>query len=247
MKNYVIILICVLVSGMAWGQNKSKNLMGVKVTPPKFTGIEEIVTLKTEANSIGNYLATHFDIFDKHHSYEGTEVVQFSVTPKGDIENFKIINSVSPQIDEEIIRILKKTNGMWKPGLNNGIPVAMVKDVALEIRPNDDDGLPVNTDYMEKAQYYFAKGSKNFFIKKNFKKALKNYDNGMCYKPYDKSLRLLRGLCRYELGYIEEAHQDWELLRELGGTDMADKLADYDLKSLKGYKEYIAMFSENEK
>lgn len=247
MKNYLIILICMLVSGIALGQNQSNKLDEIKVTPPKFTGVEEFNKLETNENSITNYLAAHFYYFEKNERrHEGTEVIQFNVTPEGNVANIKITNSVSPQIDREMIRVIKTTNGMWKPGYNNGSPVAMTKEIVIKVRANNADGLTMDRDFTQIAQYYFAKGSKNFFVKGNIKRALRNYDEGIRYKPHDKSLCMLRGLCRYELGMIEGARQDWQRLRELGGLDLTTTLANYDLGKLKGFEEYTAMFVDKE-
>lgn len=254
MKNFVIILFCVLVSSIALGQNQKveemKNVLKkseVEVTPPKFTGIEGVSKVKTFESSIANYLASHFDYYDDQTGFdEGTEVLQFNVTPTGAVTNIKIINSVSPEIDNEVIRILKTTNGMWLPGYNNGSPVAMQKEVALEIQARNVDGFLLERDFTKKAQYYFTRGTKNFFVKKNFKRALKNYDLGIKYKPYDKSLRYIRGMCRYELGYLEGARQDWQLLKDHGGIDMSETLAGFNLKDLNGYEEYIATIQQQE-
>lgn len=41
---------------------------------------------------------------------ESTEVAQFTVTTGGNVADFKIINSVCTDVDDEIIRALKKTN-----------------------------------------------------------------------------------------------------------------------------------------
>jgi TonB family protein len=58
---------------------------------------------------------------------EGTEVIQFVVTPKGNVTDIVVINSVSEIIDLEVKRILEITSGMWTPGAVNGEPVSYGK------------------------------------------------------------------------------------------------------------------------
>lgn len=248
MKNYVIILIGMLISMAAMGQNQSNPLEEVEVTPPNFTGIKNIETIEDQTNSIANYVAKHFVHFDSYKSRaEGIVVIQFKVTPIGKLANFKVINSISSRIDKEIIRVLKTTDGMWKPGFNNGTPVEMTKEVAVKFVAVGNYGEILNPNFLRIAQSYFSKGSKSLFIKEKPKKALRKYDMALLYAPYDKSAILIRGLCRYELGQLEGARQDWMRLKELGGIDMTMTLANKDIKKLKGFEEFTAMFIEREK
>ena len=88
----------------------------------------------------------------------------------------------------------------------------------------------------------FVTGNENFFVKGKLRKALKSYDEGIRLLPYDQGLYLMRGLCRYELGYVEGARQDWIRCKDLGGGDMNSTLANYDVEQLKGYEELYTMF-----
>ncbi|HET6228104.1 MAG TPA: TonB family protein [Bacteroidia bacterium] len=53
---------------------------------------------------------------------QGTVYVNFIITQTGELESFKIIKSVNKQLDEEVIKLLKKMP-RWNPGLNQGVPV----------------------------------------------------------------------------------------------------------------------------
>lgn len=251
MKAKVLFLaLCMVVSITLTGQNQSKQLMEVEVTPPKFTGIEEVLKFNNElkSNSISQYVANNFIYPETNgHSFEGTEVVQFRITQTGELSDFKVINSVGSKIDQEIIKILQTTEGMWKPGYNNGKPVSMEKEVALEIKAGETERVALKRDFDQKAKYYFTKGTDNFFEKGKLNKALKNFSNGILYRPYDQSLYYIRGLCRYELGYIEGAREDWMRLTQLGGIDMSNNFAEYNIKDLKGYDELTTVFLAEKK
>ena len=247
MKTIVIILACLILTITAIGQNESKDrvvsINEVEVTPPKFTGIENVANIVqgTETATIHQYVADNFKYPYKNGIwYEGTEVVRFTVTHSGELSNFNVLNSVSHKIDEEIILVLESTNGMWKPGYNNGKPVDMEKEFAMAIKIGVSEDQALMKDFKKIAKCDFKSGNKSFFAKGKPKKALKHYDHGIKLMPYDQALFYMRGLCRYELGDKEGARQDWERLVNLGGIDNSEYFAE-DVKKLKGYHEVTEM------
>lgn len=178
MKRNVIFAISMLVASFATGQNR--NVEEVKVTDPQFTGVKNaiIVHNETSAALIRNYLKENvgFPAEEAAVKAEGTEIVQFTVTANGNVADFKIINSVCKAIDNEIIRALKETNGMWLPGYNNGKPVEMTKEVSMVFCLERNSAESVKELFKEKATNYFIAGSAALFEKKNPKKALKFYN-----------------------------------------------------------------------
>ena len=247
MKTILIFLACLIFTITAIGQNDRKDrvisINEVEVTPPKFTGIDKVleVVQGTEATSIHQYLVNNFNYPNKNGvSDEGTEVVRFTVTQSGKLENFNVINSVSFKIDKEIIRVLKSTSGMWKPGYNNGEPVDMEKEIAFAIKIGVTEDQALMKDFQKIAECCFKSGNKRFFIKGKPKKALKHYDHGIKLMPYDQALFYMRGLCKYELGDKEGARKDWERLLALGGIDNSIYLVE-NVNTLKGYNEVTEM------
>ena len=84
--------------------------------------------------SLNDYLSdriAHPSQFSKRKKTEGTEVIQFDVTPEGELSQFRVINSVSPEIDEHVISVLKTTSGFWTPGENNGEPATMTREISV--------------------------------------------------------------------------------------------------------------------
>lgn len=244
MKKNVIFALIMLAAGFAFGQKQ--NVTEIEVTAPMFTGIEN--GLKVEAlqgNSLRNYLVENISYPEKAGKFlnEGTEVVQFTVTAAGNVIDFKIINSVCPVIDDEIIRALKNTDGKWLPGYNNGKPVNMTKEVSLAFILENESGRTIQEIFTEKAGHSFGVGTKNLFEKHNTRKAMKSFSAGLNYLPYDKSLLLLRGVCRYELGDTEGAKEDWNRMASLGGTiDMSEYSG--QIAGLKGYNELITIIKK---
>lgn len=243
MKPFLIYLLCMIFTICVFGQDQRHHLVDeVEVIPPKFTGINQLQA--TSNGDLNEFLANNLQYPEIIHNIhiEGTEVVQFVITTTGEVTDFKVINSVSPQMDAEVIRVLKSTNGMWAPGVNNGEAVAMEREVSVAFKLGYIKDYAVKKDFKKIAQVYFKKGSKRLFDQK-IKSALKCYDRGINYMPNDQNLLLFRGLCLYELGHKNDAYRDWTRARALGGIDHSGYLSE-QMSSLKGYNEMMSMLNE---
>ena len=146
MKRTVIILLSMLISVITFGQEKqqySSKTIEVNMSPPRFIGNKELsaVVNETRFGSLNDYVLRHFQIPEVSRKFqvEGTEVIQFVVTPKGEVTGFNIVNSLSREIDEEVIRVLKTTNGLWRPGLNNGEPMEMGNELSVNFKLSNGD------------------------------------------------------------------------------------------------------------
>ena len=241
MKKIFLFLLCIILSLVTLGQEKKEfkdQIKGVRVTMPKFTGIERTIIEKSDFESLENYLKRNIlpfieplEIID-----EGTEVVQFVVNPSGELTDFKVINSVNPIYDEEVIRALLTTNGMWLPGLNNNQMVPMEKEVSIVFK------LENASDFTSRAKRYYKKGGTMLYVKENPKKALKNFNQGVLLLPKEKCILMGRGLAKYELGDETGACQDWNRIKSLGGFEGDAYLENYC--NMKGYAEMIKIMNE---
>ena len=57
---------------------------------------------------------------------EGKVFIEFVVYPNGELGQYKILRGVHSLLDKEAMRVIKATAGKWKPGKQNGKPVAVV-------------------------------------------------------------------------------------------------------------------------
>jgi hypothetical protein len=243
MKKVFIILLIMIIAIITMGQHQKQNLLQeIKCTPPRFTGIEKAVPLLIEEKfqTIDNYLAKKVTYPDEDVDFliQGTEVVQFTVTPTGEVSNFKIVNSVSRKIDNEVINALKTTNGMWKPGYNDDKPVSMEKEISIVFKV---DGIN-KSGFKSMAKRYYAQGTEMLFSKASPKKAIRYLDKGVNLLPSDKALLVLRGLTRYQLGNREGALNDWTRVKTLGGMESTIYLENFG--DLKGYAELLTVLGE---
>ena len=214
MKNLVF-LASMLISVFTFAQNQDLN--EIKVTAPSFqSNIFE---------SVNDFLtnSVEYPEASKNAGLQGTEVIQFTVSNDGKISDFKVINSVSPEIDIEVIRSLEATNGKWKPGTTDGSPTAMPTEVSLVFFLHSPENL------IETAKQYQQKGNTWMYVKNNPEKALKYYNRGIKLLPNEESLLAARILCKYKTGDEDGANKDLErlnILAKRNGTNVnLEKLA----------------------
>lgn len=245
MKKIIIVLLFVFGAIVAFGQDEKEyihELEGVKVIAPKFTGPSVTISHKhLRDSSLKEYLLNNIQYPEESKMWdkEGIEVVHFTVTPLGEIADVSIINSVSPEIDKEVLRVLNTTNKMWSPGLKNGELVSMEKEISIIFCLNGK--AQSSKDFLALAKPIFDKGNKKFFVAKNNRSALKHYNKAVRYYPNDKSALLARGMCRYELGDNNGAYQDWNRIRTLGGIESDEYLKSFF--SFKGYNDMIKLLA----
>ena len=53
----------------------------------------------------------------------GRVFVQFVVDQKGNVVDVQVVRSVDPSLDNEALRLIKTTSGLWSPGKQHGKPV----------------------------------------------------------------------------------------------------------------------------
>jgi TonB family protein len=209
MKANLIFLAAIAITVFATGQNQNANDCDVIVNPT-FSSNETLIQGNSYV-SIDEFILKFIEYPQESVSCkrEGTEVVSFVVTASGEVTDIKIINSVCPKIDEEIIRVLSLTRGKWQPGKVNGEKAEMEKEISIAFKMHQSN------DFKKLALNSLKKGNE-MQMKGNFKKALKFYDQGINYLPHEYTLLAARGICRYESGDIAGAEQDWNRLEKLG-------------------------------
>lgn len=186
MKTKLFLVAGMLIAAIATGQNRMLN--EIVVVSPAFKGENQ--------KSINDYLQKKVDYPAEASiwKHQGTEVVQFVVTPEGKLTDFKVINSVSYEIDKEVIGTLKSTSGKWIPGTKNGEPVAMETEVSMAFKLNPKD------NFVQMAKWNFQTGTELLFTKNQPKKALKYFDWAINFLPNDETLLAMRGICKYKMG-----------------------------------------------
>lgn len=232
MKTRVIFAISMLIAAIAFGQNQ--DLQEIRVTAPQF---------RSEFfQNINDFLLSgiEYPVESVKAGNEGTEVIQFVVTPKGNVTDITVINSVSDIIDQEVIRILEVSNGKWIPGTANGEPVAMEKEVSVVFKISE------KSDFVAKAKGYLELGNKMLFENNKPEKALKYFDKSITLLPNEETLLAVRGLCKYEIGDNEGAQRDWNRIKILTERNAAESLIEtaVNYAKLNGYPEMMTIVNK---
>ena len=247
MKRAIFFILCMIATIIVLGQEeKQRTIQEVVIiaSQPKFTGVAENFSKSADdgLGELNQYIANNIQRLE-HPSFfeiEGTEVIRFVVTKTGDVTDLVAVNSLNPDIDKEVMRVLKTTSGMWKPGSdNNGKIIPVEKEVSFNFIADGDNP---SEKFTKVAQTYFKLGNQKFFNKNKNKAALKCYDNAVQYRPNDKGLLAARGLCKYQLGDKTGACKDWYRIRSLGGYDGEPYLNNFC--EFDGYAEMMSTIQE---
>lgn len=215
----------------------------VEVTPPKFTAVKYSPTDNT--NALKTYIANNFKYdADFGEAAEGTQVVKFIINSDGSLSNIEVVNSVSPTVDDLITNILAETDYMWMPGKNNGVPVAMEKEIAIQIKLGMTESAAEDRDFTEIAQDYFTKGAEKLFFDQKTKKAIRCFEAAARYRPYDQGTLYMLALCEVDRGNMDAAQAYVERFRKLGGDkDILEENLAQDVKSVDGYELLSQLFA----
>jgi hypothetical protein len=240
MKTKLFLLFAgLLLSAVAFSQEKIEE---VRVSPPEFMGVKGAALLiekpTVHTQSLSEYVVSQlvYPEGDAQAFREGKEVIQFTVQTDGTLSDFVVINSVSSEMDDEVIRALKTTDGMWKPGCNNREAVSMEKEIVVAFK------LAESSDLQAQATHYFVKGNKQLLLKRNPQRAIRHFDRGIVLLPNEKCLLLARGLSLYEVGDKEGACRDWNRIKALGGFESDELLDNYC--EMSGYADMLKTVKE---
>lgn len=89
-----------------------------------FVVVEEMPTFPGGDVALLKYIGmnTHYPESAKQHNIQGRVIIRFCVTEKGGVGKISVLKGVSPELDEEALRVVK-TLPEFKPGKQGGKPV----------------------------------------------------------------------------------------------------------------------------
>ncbi len=169
---------------------------------------------------------------------EGVVEVLFTVNADGSVSDIKIENSVSESNDDAVKSSIKKTSGNWKPGLVDGLPVAMEKRIYVNfIGPDGVSLVEQARAFMHDGMrlYYSALNTSGRFdlskekaIKKanrKYNRALYCFEEAKRYRPQEASIPFWQA-CIYE--NKGDSYNYKEKLEEFNEMTVIQKVHDFE-------------------
>lgn len=92
-----------------------------------FIVVEQMPEFEGGQDALMNFIRTNVRYPESavEQELQGKVFVEFVVYPSGELGQCKILRGVHSLLDNEAMRVVKATAGKWKPGKQNGKPVAV--------------------------------------------------------------------------------------------------------------------------
>ena len=137
---------------------------------------------------------------EKNKNIQGHVIVFFVVNTLGKIEQAKVLRSLSPECDKEVLRVINLMTN-WIPGKQNGVPVSV--RYTLPIKFGDASGNIVTTSSLNatdrKAEYPGGFNALGSYLARNIKYPVRAMEN-------DQRGQILVGFTVNELGLVDNVH-----------------------------------------
>lgn len=93
-----------------------------------FTMVEQMPEFEGGQEALMNFIRTNVRYPESaiEQEIQGKVFIEFVVYPNGELGQYRILRGVHSLLDKEAMRVIKATAGKWKPGKQNGRPVAVV-------------------------------------------------------------------------------------------------------------------------
>ncbi|MBR1475633.1 MAG: TonB family protein [Muribaculaceae bacterium] len=123
LKSVVVALVLSLATN-AWGGNASLLVDNGASTEQSADRPDVMPQYPGGLEALMNYITSEMEYPDDAflNGLEGTCVVQFVVTKTGQVDQVKVLRSVSPELDAEVVRVCSQI-GNFEPGQVEGKPV----------------------------------------------------------------------------------------------------------------------------
>ena len=129
MKKYLITLFFILSFAAAKAQSPDTIITKGE---PIYIAVQETAVFSGGMEKMYKYLGNEltYPEIEKKYNIQGKVYITFVVEKNGSLSDFKILKSVTKDIDAEAIRVMK-ASPKWIPGKQNGVPVRQQYTMAI--------------------------------------------------------------------------------------------------------------------
>lgn len=105
---------------------------------PIFTIVEEMPVFKGGEYEMDRFIKSNINCPDEAKKKAGIIYISFIIDTNGNVNNPTILKGIEKSLDEEAIRVVNKTNGMWLPGKQDGhkLNVQFNLSINFSLSPN---------------------------------------------------------------------------------------------------------------
>ena len=154
---------------------------------------------------------THYPDDAREIGIQGRVIVGFIVNADGSLDSVRALMGVWPSMDAEAVRVVKMTEGNWKPGMQMGEPVRVRFVMPIMMKLSADELTPlVNPDMKDNNERKANQAYKNG----NYDKALKLYQSVCNLDTANNFAAQNLGLCLYRTGDKGGACAQWKKLKD---------------------------------
>ena len=178
MKNPYIFILTLFLSIATFGQKALEEAAFKNVNP-------EVALAKNFTSISGG-----------HTKGNGTVVISFLLTKKGEIKNLYPTKFDVEKNGVNAILAIQKTSGLWSPASNDGFAIDKTYKIAFNFLPSSGTYV---TD---------VKMADKFAEKKMYKRALKYYNKAIKYNKFEAALYLKRAEVKHALNDIKGLKAD---------------------------------------
>lgn len=173
MKRIYLYLISVIIAS---GYTTAQEVTEISIIPDNTLSLEKLDNLpeyKGGQDALFKALSENLiypqECLEEH--IQGTVLVQFIISHKGEIKDITVLNSVHPLLDKEAIRVVGLLND-WKLGIKDGKTVDVYYNLPISFKLQDDS-LP---DY-SKFTYFELRDGLIVFLKDLYRDVPSNEHN----------------------------------------------------------------------
>jgi protein TonB len=116
-------------------ENETVNAVVPEPEPEPFVSVKEMPEFPGGEKALFKYINDNTVYPEKaiDNRIEGKVILRFVVSKEGFVKRIQILRGVDPVLDQEAVRVISEMP-RWKPGKNNGAPVAVWYSVPVTFR-----------------------------------------------------------------------------------------------------------------
>lgn len=122
MKSSILVFLFLILIGQYSSQAQNQKA-------EVFSYVEQMPEFIAGADSLNRFIYCHLQYPKQaiNQDIHGKVSVKFVVNSQGQISQLQVVKKVNPMLDSEAIRVVQLTEGLWKPGMQNGKAVDVYK------------------------------------------------------------------------------------------------------------------------